>query len=498
MAIKILTKNPCTSQWTQASLYTAKSLGHGPYQAKLLRNWTREFVLNHEFIPEHSWKGGLGRSYLDDEDFTQKINLYLQGLGEWIRAQDIVNYVSHPDVLERLGRQKPISLATAQRWLARMGYRWTKTPKGQYSDSHEHIDVVEPSMRKWNNDSTQEVEENLLPHRKVLWYHDESTYYAHDRCRVRWVHKTEKAVPLAKGEGHSLMVAAFVSADYGWICLQLFQAGKARDGYFDNNDVRAQFKRAMEYVREHYPDDNHEFGALSASKMPKGPSPTFGVDINVMGPNGKPVYDTDGKIKKERACMANGKFADGHEQDFYFPEGHDHAGQFKGMAAIIEERGFSDIAKKKAQCGKSFSNCPEGATDCCCHWFLYNQPDFMHVESLLKQDAKAMGFRVIFLPKFHCELNFIEQCWGYAKQCYRMYPPSSKEEDLEQNLLQSLEEVPLIAIFATCSLRFMDAYRKGLDSAEAAWAAKKYHGHRTIPENILSQIGTLMNAPRCR
>ncbi|KAF9491682.1 hypothetical protein BDN71DRAFT_1397958, partial [Pleurotus eryngii] len=52
--------------------------------------------------------------------------------------------------------------------------------------------------------------------------------------------------------------------------------------------------------------------------------------------------------------------------------------------------------------------------------------------------------------------------------------------------------------FATRSLRFMDAYRKGLDGAEAAWAAKKYRSHRTIPENILSQIGTLMNAPRRR
>jgi transposase len=37
------------------------------------------------------------------------------------------------------------------------------------------------------------------------------------------------------------------------------------------------------------------------------------------------------------------------------------------------------------------------------------------VESLLETYCKSCGVNVIFLPKFHCELNFIEQCWGYAK-----------------------------------------------------------------------------------
>ncbi|KAF8240327.1 hypothetical protein L208DRAFT_1049715, partial [Tricholoma matsutake] len=47
------------------------------------------------------------------------------------------------------------------------------------------------------------------------------------------------------------------------------------------------------------------------------------------------------------------------------------------------------------------------------------------------------------LIKFHCELNFIEQCWGYAKRKYCEFPPSSKEADLERNLLAELEMVSL-------------------------------------------------------
>ena len=44
----------------------------------------------------------------------------------------------------------------------------------------------------------------------------------------------------------------------------------------------------------------------------------------------------------------------------------------------------------------------------------------------------------------YCELNFIEQCWGHAKWVYWMYLPSSKESDLQQNVLSALESVPLI------------------------------------------------------
>ena len=57
--------------------------------------------------------------------------------------------------------------------------------------------------------------------------------------------------------------------------------------------------------------------------------------------------------------------------------------------------------------------------------------------------CKKRNFEVLFLPKFHCELNFIEQCWGYAKQIYWDYPVSSKEADLERNVLSALESVPL-------------------------------------------------------
>ena len=87
---------------------------------------------------------------------------------------------------------------------------------------------------------------------------------------------------------------------------------------------------------------------------------------------------------------------------------------------------------------------------------LSNKPDFRNVDSILEADAKAWGFQILFLPKFHCELNFIKQCWGHAKRQYRIFPPSSKEDDLEQNVLQALDEVPLISMrrWVICKVYF--------------------------------------------
>ncbi|KIK79762.1 hypothetical protein PAXRUDRAFT_53291, partial [Paxillus rubicundulus Ve08.2h10] len=125
---------------------------------------------------------------------------------------------------------------------------------------------------------------------------------------------------------------------------------------------------------------------------------------------------------------------------------------------------------------------------CCCHRILFNEPDFLNVESLLETQCCECGFHMIFLPKFHCELNFIEMCWGYAKQIYQLNPPSSKEADLEQNVITALAAIPLTMIFAMHSWRFMAAYKCGLDGAQPAWAVKKYCGHCVLPETLMADL----------
>jgi transposase len=82
-------------------------------------------------------------------------------------------------------------------------------------------------------------------------------------------------------------------------------------------------------------------------------------------------------------------------------------------------------------------------TDCCQRRVLFNQPDFADQKSALEIECQQQDFLVLFLPKFHCELNPIEQCWGHAKRVYCEYPPSTQQDMLEQNMLSSLETVTI-------------------------------------------------------
>ena len=115
---------------------------------------------------------------------------------------------------------------------------------------------------------------------------------------------------------------------------------------------------------------------------------------------------------------------------------------FKGTAVILQERGYTWANDLKAECPKF--KCAEGATRCCCRCILYMEPDFANVKSLLEEHCAKRGFEVLFLPKFHCELNPLKMVWGRSKYHYCLNPPSTKEEDLKSNMIESLEKVTIV------------------------------------------------------
>ncbi|KAG6874568.1 hypothetical protein C0992_007456 [Termitomyces sp. T32_za158] len=111
--------------WMEASNQTAEFSCKKSRYARSLRNWSRAFINDQREIPGNN-HGKASKSAIDDEDFAQEIHLYLQSIGKYVKAEDIIKYCQQPDVLAQLKRTKTISLATGRRWMEKMGYRWRK------------------------------------------------------------------------------------------------------------------------------------------------------------------------------------------------------------------------------------------------------------------------------------------------------------------------------------------------------------------------------------
>ena len=143
-------------------------------------------------------------------------------------------------------------------------------------------------MKTWTKDNVPEYNPETGCC-MIAWFHNESIFYAHDRRRKSWYHKDAPAKPYTKGDGASLVVANFVSADFGWLkspdgntARRVMRPGKNKDGYFTSDDINEQAQAAMDILTKHFPDFNHSFfydnapshqkrpeGSLSAHHMPK-------------------------------------------------------------------------------------------------------------------------------------------------------------------------------------------------------------------------------------
>ncbi|KAN0086048.1 hypothetical protein V8E55_007182 [Tylopilus felleus] len=292
--------------WMAASLITATGKGKPTWWARQLCAITTSWILYTELVKE--------------------INEHLQSVGKYVHARDIIEYLGQEDIKLRYGIKKNISIAMTKHWMHNMDYCWTRNFKGQYVDGHERDDVVsycqnifqkkwsvmEENMCTWDPEtetpskprppeSLPPCQEDLNPsyyHCLVAWFHDESTFYANDHHAARWVKKDAGATPYTKGEGASLMVADFISADHGWL------------RYFTNEDILTQIHKAMDLVTKYVPDENHVFvfdnatthlkrpdDALSVRKMPKNISKegtNWGVEVMVRDLHGKIIYASDG------------------------------------------------------------------------------------------------------------------------------------------------------------------------------------------------------------
>jgi hypothetical protein len=153
----------------------------------------------------------------------------------------------------------------------------------------------------------------------------------------------------------------------------------------------------------------------------------------------------------------------------------------KGVRRILEERGLWDR-----------ENPPKLAA---AKELLSSQPDFKEQMEWVAETVTKEGHLLIYLPKFHCELNCIEHLWCSAKafarkNCTYSFPA------LKLIVPQALESVTLETYrrqHQRCE-RHMHAYimrsesDTGLSFEQAQFAVKKYSSHRRIPQSIFQNL----------
>ncbi|KAF8585443.1 hypothetical protein K439DRAFT_1343453 [Ramaria rubella] len=503
--------------WREASVLAARAAGRAASFVCNIRHWLLAYLRIGRF-PLHRY-GRFHWSVLEDEDIRQIIQLRLMEKSKegYIRSQDIVDIINEPEMQEKLGgRCTSIMQRTAQRWLKRLDWCYGRKHNGMYVDGHERPDVVKyrtEFIQRWNEYSkwmvTYDNDGNVaqLPKgfpiqggrfRLILVTHDESTFYANDRRKTKWIHSSKKAVPEWKGEGASLMVSDFLTLEWGRLkdaeelligltyseAQIVFKAGKNQDGYFTADDLQKQVETAIDifeiktnhtatglFVFDNAPSHQKRApDALSARKMPKGPK-------------------ADWTHHKDGPRMRYASFADGTPQCLYFPVEHPMLGWFKGMEVIIKERGQWPDNGLNVQC-PGFK-CEPDSRDCCCRRLLFMAPDFVAQKSYLEEYITSRGHICDFYPKFHCELNFIEQYWGAAKYHYCSTSKTNDIKTMEENMLACLDKVShlqIISRYGNRSARFLSAYSQGLTGAEAAWANRKCHSHRTLPPSMVEEV----------
>ena len=230
--------------WRQASVMVSKVKKHGKKHAHKLWEWVLTFTCCGELPVLHY--GQSRWCVLDDEDICQTLQAQLMshGKGHYLTASDVVDIVSGSVMQEQLScsgiSHISITECTACYWLQQPSWQYGTVKKGMYLDGHEREDVVayrnafvarwreyERQFHTWDSEGNEHRPQNdfWVPggsrgglFRLILVTHDESIFYQNDFRKTHWIANTHKATPLPKGDGQSIMVSDFLTAEWGRLC----------------------------------------------------------------------------------------------------------------------------------------------------------------------------------------------------------------------------------------------------------------------------------------
>lgn len=275
---------------------------------------------------------------------------------------------------------------------------------------------------------------------------------------------------------------------------ELFEAGVHREGWFTNKNLVEQFQKLAPLVKKLHPNCDILFAFDNS--MTHRARPPDGLDATLL-----PLKDggKNAPIMRPTKFIKDGEWV---EQSLQLENGKP-----KGLRTILRERGLwrNKMPLQCKACLEKIShsdrrnhanyrdlstNDPIFTTTCCAVTCLSSQNDFQNQKEWLTEVVEGLGFFIIFYPKFHCELNFIEMIWAMLKAQLRKNC-SYNFSTLKQSLPGILEGVGTSAQaikFARHCFRFMDGYRRGLEGPRLDYVVKTYSRHRSVPENFMTAI----------
>ena len=482
------------------------------YKGRSIRLWADYYLANYSFPVFKQGQHSKVESVIEDADIQVAFKSLLRSMNDSDRTplafQTKVNSLSDDDFSDDLFdvkeiKPQDISTKTAARWMKILGFFPTKASKGWFTDGHERPDVVEyrekfiadimPKFKRMTKCET-EIRPVLEDDERefVVITHDEVTFYSNEGRQFFWLENGKKKL-LPKTRGTSIMISGFMCQCHGFMSqgelksYTFFHAGKNRDGWFTNDDLIKQFNGLVDLFKELH--DGMDIHIAFDNSMTHRKIAPDGLDISSLTLN-----DSTKKRK-----VRDGWYMKDGEMITQVMNNAD--GTVKGKKAILEERGefyFNDsirtlcrickLCKDKVTPAVRFALL--GTTRCCATSVLQAQPDFSLQREWLREVVEDVGFNIIYYPKYHCELNFIEMTWGWLKMKCRQRC-TYKFDELKRLLPQLIDnELPLWLIrrHARYCFRFMVGYENGLKGPLLEYAVKKYSSHRTIPSGIIASL----------
>ena len=229
--------------------------------------------------------------------------------------------------------------------------------------------------------------------------------------------------------------------------------GAEYEGYWDSVKFLKQVEHSITIAELKYPKETHSLIFLFDQSSGHKAFANDALNVNRMNVN------PGGAQPRLRDTIWNGR-----SQRMVLSDG-----TTKGMRQVLNERGVDTRGMKAADMRKALSE----------------MTDFKYEKTKVEHLVSNRGYRAFFIPKFHCELNPIEACWGQSKRYTRAHCdysfPGPVNPGLNSVTLDQIQK------FFRKIRETMRAYREDISAGpDLEKALKQYKSHRRVSEAGLS------------